>query len=966
MIVKSGHIDGFGIFADTGIPNFSEKLSLFVGDNEAGKTTLLAFFRAMLFGLPDKRTKRNRYEPLRGGKHGGRLVIRHGSEGELILDRAMESRDEPSIRYPNGSTGQETDLERLLAGASRDLYENIFAFGHKELADLDALGADEVRGRIQGAGMAGGGITVTEAIKVVEKRMGELFKSRGSTPKLNDLFSKLFEINKEVKEEHRNMGQYAGQVAEKESVEEKIISLEDELRIHEERKTHFERLRDIFDEWWTVQDAERQITEMIDLSAVQLEENRAADDGKSNGLRCAAFFLSLSPQVDALLAEQKSFIDARKDLPDLKNTERRISESLARLGAGWDEEKVQTQDTSIQCKDQIRTFESELKEAEEKLQITESSAREAERRLKEAQTVLKRREDDLNQSPKPAEADREKLHEKARALRNAQSLLQNRDHFTTKREDLIREQDETKEELGELEQETQQVSGFPKWIGWAVAFGGIVSVGASLWLGSNEGFVFGTVISGIGVLLTYFSARSARLESPTKTTRRDKINRKSHEASLQQEQIDSSIADINDQLERISLQLEIDLEDEDIDWETAFREIEETKESLQEWRQHKRRFEEAKEGADRAKRDSKESTGNLERAREALKTLEGQWDDWLGSHGLDRGMSPGTAREVIAEVEKARVEIGHKDETLERIEKMNHTVRNFTTRVRDLSQACGVQERGDSIEQFKRLEELLKVGRKMQNAESSLAKRGWKGEKRRELQKELSQTNIETLESNVRTDSDELEEVRKKLGHLKEELGRLSGSIERLETSDRLSQTLVRRSSVQAKLHGSAREWAVLALCRAALEEAVARYERERQPGVIREASKFFSAITGDHYKSIVTTLDGKDLHVIREDETRLSPMQLSQGTQEQLYLSMRFGLIREYTSHQEPLPVIMDDILINFDPSRASAAAKAIARLSENHQVLFFTCHPETADFLQKAEPGASVYQIRDGAVLT
>jgi len=906
----------------------------------------------------------NKVFPLGGGRHAGRLVVCHEQQGEVVLSRPMGSRDEPSVRYPDGSTGQESDLERLLAGASRDLYENIFAFGHAELADLDVLEGDEVRGRIQGAGMAGGGITVTEAIKTVEKRMGELFKSRGSTPKLNDLFSKLSEINKEIKEEHRNMGQYAGQLAEKESIEEKIVSLEAELRKHEGRKKHFERLRDIYDEWWTIQDAEIEIAEMADLSAVQLEGNRAAEDGKSNGLRCAAFFLSLSPQVDALLAEQKSFIDARKDLPDVKNTERRISESLVRLGDGWDEEKVEKQDTSIQFKDQIRTFESELKEAEEKLQVAEGSAREAERRLKEAQTVFKRRADDLNQSPEPAEADREKLHEKDRALRTAQSLLQNRDHFTTKREDLIREQDEAKEELTELEQETQQMSGIPKWLGWAVAMVGIMTLGTSIGMGPTTGIFLGVVILGIGVFLTYSSIQSARRAAQTKAVKLDKINRKSHDASLQQEQIDSKIADINDQLERISLQLEIDLEDEDIDWETAFREIEETKESLQEWRQHMRRCEEAKEGAVRAKRDSEESTGKLGGAREALKTLEGQWDDWLGSHGLDHGMSPGTAREVIAEVEKARVEIGHKNETLERIEKMNHTVRNFTTRVRDLSQACGVQGRGDPIEQFKRLEGLLKIGREMQNAESSLAKRGWKGEKRLQLQKELSQTNIETLRSDVRTASDELEEVRKELGHLKEELGRLSGSIERLETSDRLSQTLVRRSSVEAKLQESAREWAVLALCRAALEEAVGRYERERQPGVIREASKFFSAITGDRYKSIVTTLDGKDLHVIREDETRLSPMQLSQGTQEQLYLSMRFGLIREYTSHQEPLPVIMDDILINFDPRRAHAAANAIARLSETHQVFFFTCHPETVKVLQKADKQAAVYEICDGSL--
>jgi len=69
----------------------------------------------------------------------------------------------------------------------------------------------------------------------------------------------------------------------------------------------------------------------------------------------------------------------------------------------------------------------------------------------------------------------------------------------------------------------------------------------------------------------------------------------------------------------------------------------------------------------------------------------------------------------------------------------------------------------------------------------------------------------------------------------------------------------------------------------------------------------------------------------------------LSTGTAEQLYLAMRFGLVEHFGREAESLPVVMDDILVNFDPERAERAARSIEELATRHQVLYFTCHPGT-----------------------
>ena len=73
MYIQSFHMDGFGIFSDVSVENLSPGLSIFLGENEAGKSTCLEFLRTMLIGYPDPRNKEYKRipGPLRGGQPGG-------------------------------------------------------------------------------------------------------------------------------------------------------------------------------------------------------------------------------------------------------------------------------------------------------------------------------------------------------------------------------------------------------------------------------------------------------------------------------------------------------------------------------------------------------------------------------------------------------------------------------------------------------------------------------------------------------------------------------------------------------------------------------------------------------------------------------------------------------------------------------------------------------------------------------
>jgi uncharacterized protein YhaN len=159
-----------------------------------------------------------------------------------------------------------------------------------------------------------------------------------------------------------------------------------------------------------------------------------------------------------------------------------------------------------------------------------------------------------------------------------------------------------------------------------------------------------------------------------------------------------------------------------------------------------------------------------------------------------------------------------------------------------------------------------------------------------------------------------------------------------------------------------AREWSRLTLAEALLERTQKSFERERQPSVIRNAQAFFSRITGGRYQRLYVPIGEQTITVTEDGGGDKQPAELSRGTREQLYLALRFGLIREFGEHAERLPVVVDEALVNFDSERARLAAQAFSELAQTNQVLVFTCHRTIVDMFENV--GAQVVEIqrRDG----
>jgi hypothetical protein len=167
---------------------------------------------------------------------------------------------------------------------------------------------------------------------------------------------------------------------------------------------------------------------------------------------------------------------------------------------------------------------------------------------------------------------------------------------------------------------------------------------------------------------------------------------------------------------------------------------------------------------------------------------------------------------------------------------------------------------------------------------------------------------------------------------------------------------------VDKRLADALDRWRVLTVCGMMLGSVRDYYEREHQPQALREASVFLQRLTSGRYTRVWTPLGEPALRVDDSAGTSLRVEVLSRGTREQLFLALRLALANAYARRGVQLPLVLDDVLVNFDAVRAKAAALVLRDFArQGHQILIFTCHEHIAKIFKNLK--ADVRQLPDNA---
>src|SRR6185437_14678811 len=185
------------------------------------------------------------------------------------------------------------------------------------------------------------------------------------------------------------------------------------------------------------------------------------------------------------------------------------------------------------------------------------------------------------------------------------------------------------------------------------------------------------------------------------------------------------------------------------------------------------------------------------------------------------------------------------------------------------------------------------------------------------------------------------------------EAGRFEDEVRRLQNSEESSFQAQKAEDALAKARPAIAQYLRLRIASELLQDAIEAYRQKHQGPVLTRASELFSQLTvGDH--AGLTTSFGDDdkpvLVAIRSNNEQVDVSGLSDGTRDQLYLALRLARIEQHIVSVSPCPVILDDILINLDDVRASAALRVFAVLAERTEVLLFTHHSRIVELAMQA----------------
>ncbi len=933
MRISGFHVDGFGALADFGVDDLSPGLVIVNGPNEAGKSTLLDFLTAMLFGFPARRDNPRFRPPVRGGRHGGQLTLAEGrgettDEGRWRIERYATPRKELSIRRPDGGVACEEDLRRALGGADEALFRAVFAVDLTDLGSADALSRDEVRELLFSASIVGQRRSAARAMAGLQKQRLELARSRQGDARANRLLADLEAVRRSLSEASREAVGYPARRSELLRLETEVAQAREEADRIEHRTRELDLLVRLWEALEQKRDAEQRLTAWAEPAPV------------------ATWLEDKAVELLSLRSACSGHLERVKQLADLCNQrggiEQSIQGALGSLGPDWNRDRVRNAEGWIALSDEGRRFRSSLAELESNFRAASVVDAEA-----CAAPELAGRPDQLGAAS--SAADDEIAGELDPQLK-ARLLGELRKNIAEQRRLSAQVSSERYEASRSLGRSTGISIAL---VALVVAALGIVAVVVS-------------TAPAVRILCAALAAASFVLAALVVTARR----RLFVTAPAEVTDMAAACARVTARVAELATSLGLPKAPSDSDLETAAEAIEAAR--SREW------------AIEMERRRSLEALGRLKladeslaRASDLLEAERARFGTWKAAYGLGATLSPDGVLESLTALQTAWNHLAALDRVNSRIGQLEGEVSEFRAHLAELTNAFAslggrldsldtepaavLEELCSSLEEVREAKatraSLLRV---VEDAEATLERTLGLGPAARRLRAELETGALlawnEEQAALARARADARQEVEQFVRAHQD----ASNELRELASSAQIAQLEQQKLALEEELDEVLRSWAVLGCARLLLERTLRRHEQERQPAVLARAGERFTKVTEGRYVQLLPSVGddtgGDAIRVVSSAGSELEATSLSRGSLEQLYLCLRIGLAETFAERAQALPIILDDVLVNFDPARAASIAEVLAETAERHQVLFFTCHPHLGELVHSVAPQAQL----------
>lgn len=233
MLIEKLEIISFGKFKNKTI-DFSNGLNVICGDNESGKSTVIAFIYAILYGFGDKRGKglslREKYIPWDGDFCEGKILVTLDDGRKVTVYRKSgNAKKYDAFRIYDTNTGEELSITpEEIVGVNSETFLKTLCI--RQMATVVDGSNSEIAMRL--ANLSQGGdenVSYDKALKILENAKREIQPLRGTN-------GKLYRIREEILEHERKEQAYQRTKAELDSIashlpraKEKVLALQKEF-----------------------------------------------------------------------------------------------------------------------------------------------------------------------------------------------------------------------------------------------------------------------------------------------------------------------------------------------------------------------------------------------------------------------------------------------------------------------------------------------------------------------------------------------------------------------------------------------------------------------------------------------------------------------------------------------------------------------------------------------------------------
>jgi len=335
--------------------------------------------------------------------------------------------------------------------------------------------------------------------------------------------------------------------------------------------------------------------------------------------------------------------------------------------------------------------------------------------------------------------------------------------------------------------------------------------------------------------------------------------------------------------------------------------------------------------------------------RQELEAWQREWREFTAELGGAREIHPAEAGDLLENLHSCFSKLKEVEDLRRRIDGISRDNELFVEAALTLAKRIAPALVGQSPEEMvAQLRSLLNQADRLAQTEKTLIE-GAGGLSLAELEAQAAQIDPDALPEELARLTQELEQVlapeAKRLNVL---IGEKSNQLRQMDGNAKAAEAAEQGAQLLARIRRLAERYIQLKLAGHVLKSEIERFRSENQAPVLAIASRYFSELTLGSFAGLRTDEDDQSQPMLvgtRPNGARVLVERMSSGTRDQLYLALRLASLEWRLANHEPMPFILDDILVNADDARSRAALKILGELAAKTQVILFTHHRRIVD---------------------